>query len=281
MQDTFLESSAVVDGVRISYRDRGSGPPVVLLHGTPSYSYEWRNVAPIIERRGFRVITYDLLGYGSSERPIDRDTSVDTQVELFKKLVVHLGVVKPAVIGHDIGGAMAQVLAVESPDSVSAIALLDTVSYDSWPSRTWRRIIEGHGDSYVSLSRSEFHGIMRRQLQMTVASPERMQGTVLDEYLAPHEGALGRASFFEHQVRHYDSSCTRRVAQRLHELTLPVLVVWGERDEWQPLRYAHQLVSEIPTAGLVTIPDAGHFLTEDAPGHVAEELLTFLGECQS
>lgn len=278
MQDPFLDSVAVVDGVRISYRDRGTGAPVVLLHGTPSYSFEWRNIAPLIEEHGYRVVTYDLLGYGSSERPHDRDTSVDAQVDLFEKLVAHIGLDRPAVIGHDIGGAIAQVLAVESPESVTAIALLDTVSYDSWPSRTWRQIAKDHLGSYAALSDDEFHETLKRQLRMTVASPENMQGRVLDAYLAPHKGALGRASFFEHQVRNHDSASTQRIATRLNEITVPVLVIWGEQDQWQPVHYARKLASDIPTAGLVTIPNAGHFLAEDAPYHVADELVAFLDE---
>ena len=73
---SFLDLNVVVDGVRLAYRDRGEGPPVVFVHGTPSYSYEWREVVPEVESAGYRVVTYDLLGYGDSERPLDRDTSV-------------------------------------------------------------------------------------------------------------------------------------------------------------------------------------------------------------
>lgn len=278
MAAEFLDSSAIIDGVRIAYRDRGNGPAVVLVHGTPSYSYEWREVAPAIESHGYRVVTYDLLGYGSSERPLHRDTSVDAQVELLKELSTHLGLERPAVIGHDLGGAIAQILAAEGPEWVSAVALLDTVSYDSWPSRTWQQIVADHLDSHVSMTQDEFDTVLRRQLQMTVASPERMQGPTLAAFLEPHNGRLGRTSFFEHQVRTYDSSCTRRVAERLGDISVPVLVLWGEDDQWQPVHYAYRLASDISHAKLVTLPDAGHFLTEDAPARVADELLTFLAE---
>lgn len=61
---------------------------------------------------------------------------------------------------------------------------------------------------------------------------------------------------------------------------MPTLVIWGEDDKWQPLTYARRLASDIPDAGLVTIPGAGHFVTEDAPEQTAHELITFLDEAQ-
>ncbi|WP_460464502.1 alpha/beta fold hydrolase [Arthrobacter pigmenti] len=71
-----LTDNLIVGGTRIAYRDRGNGDPVIFIHGTPSHSYEWRNVVPAVEAAGFRVVTYDLLGYGLSERPAHHDTSV-------------------------------------------------------------------------------------------------------------------------------------------------------------------------------------------------------------
>jgi pimeloyl-ACP methyl ester carboxylesterase len=109
----FLDRNILVDGVRLAYRDRGQGEPVVFVHGTPSYSYEWREVVPHVENAGYRVITYDLLGYGDSERPLDRDTSVGGQTELLIKLLEELGLGQPSLITHDIGGAIGQRIAVQ------------------------------------------------------------------------------------------------------------------------------------------------------------------------
>ncbi len=66
---TLLDRNPLVDGVRLAYRDRGEGEPVVFVHGTPSWSHEWRHVVPAVEAAGHRVVTYDLLGFGDSERP--------------------------------------------------------------------------------------------------------------------------------------------------------------------------------------------------------------------
>ncbi|MFH8800963.1 alpha/beta fold hydrolase [Streptomyces sp. NPDC017936] len=91
----------VVDGVRLAHRDRGRGEPVVFLHGTPSRSYEWREVVPRIEEAGHRTVVYDLLGYGLSERPVDRDTSVAAQTDLLGGVLDALGLDSADIVAHD------------------------------------------------------------------------------------------------------------------------------------------------------------------------------------
>ncbi|WP_301126385.1 alpha/beta fold hydrolase [Streptomyces cacaoi] len=273
----FLPSDLIVDGVRLSYRDRGAGEPVVFLHGTPSHSYEWRNVVPHIEEAGHRAITYDLLGYGRSERPVDRDTSVAAQTDLLGGLLDALGIEQTAIVAHDIGGAVGQRFAVAHPERVRRLMIIDTVSYDSWPSATWRKIIEEQLEDHMQLPQEAFDALLARQLRMTVADgAATMAGDVLDAYLAPHRSALGRVSFFEHQVRHYDSRYTEEITGQLASLAMPVRILWGERDQWQPLTYAQQLAEDIPGARLTVVPGAGHFVMEDAPERVTEEVLDFL-----
>jgi pimeloyl-ACP methyl ester carboxylesterase len=278
---TFLDLTVVVDGVRIACRHRGAGDPVVFLHGTPSHAYIWRKVVPAVEAQGYRVITYDLLGFGESERPVDRDTSVAGQAVLLEQLLDHFGVERFTLVAHDIGGAIAQIFGTEHPARLEALILLDTVSYDSWPSETWREIIRNHFDSYAAMPQDEFEAMLRRQLEMTVTDPANMAGETLEAYLAPHRGAIGRASFFEHQVRHYDSTYTERLVDRLERLTMPVRILWGAEDRWQPTTYAERLASDIPDAELVIIPEAGHFVIEDAPERVTEQILDVLSRMRA
>ncbi|MEV0299537.1 alpha/beta fold hydrolase [Streptomyces prasinus] len=273
---TLLTDSLVVDGVRLAHRDRGRGEPVIFIHGTPSHSYEWRDVVPHIEAAGFRTVTYDLLGYGRSERPVDRDTSVAAQTDLLGHLLDALGIDRAAIVAHDIGGAVGQRFAVAHPERVRRLMLIDSVSYDSWPSPTWRRIIDEELDDLPGMSQDAFDALLTRQLGMTVADASHMTGDVLQAYLAPHRSVPGRVSFFEHQVRHYDSKYTEEIGDALRRLTMPVRILWGEEDRWQPLHCAERLRDDIPGAELVVVPGAGHFLMEDAPGRVVREIRDFL-----
>ncbi|MEU0754769.1 alpha/beta fold hydrolase [Streptomyces albogriseolus] len=277
----FLTDHLVVDGVRLAYRDSGSGEPVVFLHGTPSHSYEWRDVVPHIEADGHRVIAYDLLGYGLSERPAHRDTSVAGQTDLLGHLLDALGVDRVSLVAHDIGGAVALRFALAHPGRVRRLMIMDSVSYDSWPSPTWRRIIDEELDTHAALPQDEFDALLTRQLAMTVTDTSRMTGDVLRAYLAPHASRLGRTSFFEHQVRHYDARYTQEIAGRLGQLTLPVRILWGAEDQWQPVHYAERLRGDIPGAELVVVPGAGHFLMEDAPERVVHEIRDFLARAEA
>lgn len=270
---TLLDRHITVDGVRLAYRHATARheDPLVFLHGTPSHSFIWRNVIPDLEAR-HDVLAYDLLGFGDSERPLERDTSVTAQADLLGALLDRLGIRRCTLIAHDIGGAIAQIFATRQRDRVRTMMLIDSVSYDSWPSETWQRIIRDDLDDYATMSQPEFDAMLTRQLRMTVADPARMSGEALDAYLAPHRGALGRMSFFEHQVRHYDARATQEVAAALKTLPMTVRVLWGELDRWQPLDYGRRLARDIPDADLVTVPDAGHFLMEDQPQRVIDEV---------
>lgn len=273
-----LDRHLIVDGVRLAYRHTTghTGETLVFLHGTPSHSHIWRDVIPALEAAGHGVLAYDLLGYGASERPLDRDTSVTAQVDLLAEVLAQLEVRHCTLIAHDIGGAVAQIITTRHPDRIDRLMLIDTVSYDSWPSSTWRRIIRDHLDDHAAMPQAAFEAMLTRQLTMTVADPARMTGETLDAYLAPHRTPLGRASFFEHQVRHYDSTPTEQVAPSLKTLPTPTRILWGAQDRWQPLHYARRLAEDIPNATLTVIPDAGHFLMEDAPARVTEEIQALL-----
>lgn len=273
---TLSTASLIVDGVRLAYRDRGQGEPVIFIHGTPSHSYEWRDVVPHIEAAGFRAVTYDLLGYGRSERPVDRDTSVAAQTDLLQHFLDALGIEQVNIIAHDIGGAIGLRFSIAHPNRVRRLMVIDTVSYESWPSSSWQKIIKENLDDCTSMSQDAFNALLTRQLKMTVTNDTLMSGDVLQAYLAPHQSTLGRVSFFEHQVRRYDSKYTEEISDKLTQLTMPVRILWGEEDQWQPLHYAKRLSNAIPNADLVVVPEAGHFLMEDAPERVVQEISDFL-----
>ena len=110
----------------VAYEVFGEGPPVVLVHGTPTRSYMWRNIVPALaEHRS--VYVYDLLGYGESEKGEGQDVSIAAQARLLKELVEAWGLEEPAIAGHDIGAGI--VLRAQLLEGVrfSRVAVLDAV----------------------------------------------------------------------------------------------------------------------------------------------------------
>lgn len=273
-----LTEDTLIAGHRIASGRHGAGAPSVLIHGTPSHAFIWRNVVPALRKGGLGVHLFDLLGFGRSERPLAADTAVAGQAAVLEGLLDHWGLESAHLVGHDIGGAVALRFAVARPARVRSLTLIDCVSYDSWPSASWREIIDRHLESYAAMPAAEFRALLARQLRMTVFDKTRMAGEVLAAYLAPLAGPLGRASFFHHQVRHYDSRYTEEITAALGGLRMPVQILWGAADEWQPVAYARRLAGDIPGARLHLVPEAGHFLMEDAPEAVARRVLSFVAE---
>lgn len=120
-----------VSAGEIAYADEGDGPVALLLHGFPTSSHLWRDLVPILAPR-FRAIAPDLLGYGDSEKPGDPGAlTIRAQASAMRELLSALDVEEPAVVGHDIGGGVAQLLALEG--GVKALTLIDSICFDSWP----------------------------------------------------------------------------------------------------------------------------------------------------
>ena len=122
-------------GGQLAYLDVGDGDPVLLLHGFPSSSATWHELAPALARR-FRVIAPDLLGHGLSDRPTHAPLDLRAQARYVRELVDHLGLGRLAIVGHGHGGGVAQLLALEGAD-VGAMVLVSTVAFaleKSWAS---------------------------------------------------------------------------------------------------------------------------------------------------
>lgn len=110
---------------------------------------------------------------------------------------------------------------------------------------------------------------------MTVNDKAIMSEDVLSAYLSSHKGSIGKTSFFQHQVAHYNAKYTMHFKDELPKISVPVQILWGEADEWQPLSYATRLKEDIPNASLQVIKNAGHFIMEDAPDECAQHLIKF------
>lgn len=129
---TYTRQFTQVDGHRIAYIDEGKGVPLLLIHGIPTNGLMWREVIPVLSKR-FRVIAPDLLNYGQSEMPESADVSINAQRRILFGLLDSLGVRRAHVVAHDIGGGVAQLMAVDKPERVDRLVLIDSICFDSWP----------------------------------------------------------------------------------------------------------------------------------------------------
>jgi pimeloyl-ACP methyl ester carboxylesterase len=274
-----VNQHCVINGHRIAHGVHGNGDPVVLMHGTPSSSYIWRNVLPTLVAAGYKVHVYDLLGFGLSERPHDAqvDTSVTGQVPIFEALLEVWGLTDLHVIAHDIGGGIAQRFGIQSPERLRSLTMIDVVSFDSWPSSRTRQQMQAGLEQLIKAPDADHRSHFRDWLLSTVQNKTRLTETAMQIYLDFISGPVGQGSFFQHQVRHYDPRHTNDMAPRYAELGQgPVQLIWGADDAWQVVDWAHKLHAAIPGSQLHVLEDCGHFAMEDQPEQIAALLVDFL-----
>jgi pimeloyl-ACP methyl ester carboxylesterase len=259
-------------GGTIRYGVFGDGPPLVLVHGTPSSSYLWRHVAIALAER-HTVHVYDLLGYGTSEKRGGQDVSLGAQGRLLAQLLEHWQLERPAVAAHDFGGAITLRAHLLERRPFSAIALLDPVALRPWGSPFFR-LVRDNVAVFEQLPAVMHEAVVAAYLRGAFHRP--MSDAALAPYVGPWLGEEGQNAFYR-QIAQADERFTDEFEPLLGEISVPALVLWGMEDGWIPVETGRRLQERIPGSRLELVPEAGHFLQEDAPDAVARHLADFFG----
>jgi pimeloyl-ACP methyl ester carboxylesterase len=270
MADWTLRRCWNAAGGSVRYDTFGDGPPVVLVHGTPSSTYLWRHViAEMAQDR--TVYAYDLLGYGTSEQRDCQDVSLGAQTTLLAGLLDHWQLDCPAIAAHDFGGAITLRAHLLEQRPFSAIALLDPVALGPWGTPFFS-LVRDNVDVFRRLPATIHRAIVPTYLRG--AFHRELSDEALAPYVEPWLGAVGQDAFYR-QIAQADQRFTDEVEPLYGQIRAPVLILWGEEDEWLPVETAHRLHEMIPHSDLQLVPGAGHFLQEDAPQAVAAHLIRF------
>jgi haloalkane dehalogenase len=251
------------DGLRLAHLDVGEGPPVVFLHGEPTWSFLWRNVIPPVRDAGYRCIAPDLPGFGRSDKPIDIGWyTYDRHTASVAALVEKLDLRGATVVVHDWGGPIGLRVAVEQPDRIDRIVVLDTGLFtghqrmnDAW--MTFKAFVERTEDLPVGL-------LVRR------ACARDPGDEVIAAYDAPYPNAAAKAG-----ARAFPlmlpltpdapgaAECSRVLAA-LRADPRPKLFLWAELDPVIPLETGHRFAAALGGEIDHVIAGASHFLQEDA-----------------
>ncbi|MGH2712262.1 MAG: alpha/beta fold hydrolase [Actinomycetota bacterium] len=241
----------------IAYVDEGQGPAVLLLHGFPTSSHLWRDLVPILAPR-FRAIAPDLLGYGDSEKPKEPEAlTIRAQARAMRELLDRVGADDVAVVGHDIGGGIAQLLALDG--AIRTLTLIDSICFDSWPIEGVK-MLQAAEDDQVD---EEFaRGVTGMAIELGMSEPHRLAEEDREEFIRPW---LDDPMAVVRAARGIDGVGLVGTEGKLGELDSRALVLWGEDDPYQPSELAERLGEAIPGATVAVVPGTSHFITEDAP----------------
>ena len=256
-------------GARLYYYaagSRGAGEPVVFIHGFPTSSHLWSDVVPLMPS-GHRLVVLDLLGFGRSDRPGGRDLSLRGHAERVLGLMDALGIVRACVVGHDVGGGVAQVMATSWPQRVSHLCLINSIAFDAWPAREVKL-----ARAMLPLTRhlppAWLLSIVRRDLCRGYVDEDRCTSSI-DRYVKPFAGPDGREALVAH-LNALDSAETMTLEARLGGIVCPASILWGAHDPFLPAPVAQRLHAAIPGSTLTLLPAARHFVPEESPEQVAE-----------
>lgn len=258
------ERRLVVEGIAMRWLEAGEGVPVVMVHGIPTSAELWRSVLPRVQ--GARAMAWEMVGYGDSiPDGRERDISVGRQADYLAAWLRALGIRRAVLVGHDLGGGVAQIAAVRRPDVCAGLVLTNAIGYDSWP--VWPMHMVRRLHPLVRRIPDRLMAGLFRQVFRWMHDPVELgeeSARIHWSHYARHGGAEGLVR----QARSLDPHDTLAVASRLPELAVPTRIVWGDADRFQSVAWAHRFAGDLG-ATVEIIPGGGHFTPEDHPGRIA------------
>jgi haloalkane dehalogenase len=274
---TFAPRYLEQDGLRMHYVDEGAGDPVLLLHGEPTWSYLYRKMIPGLARTA-RVVAPDYFGFGRSDKPTEVGWySYDGHYRSIERLVEELDLRGATVVVQDWGGPIGLRLAVEHPERVDRLVIMNTgVSAGRAPSEEWLR--------FRALVRRVGTDLHPGQL-VRISCVTDPGDDVISGYEAPFPvpeskaGALAFAELVPAEPDHPSTAAMLAVRDALSRWEKPALVLFSDSDPiFSPAdgeRFARLIPGALPAE---TVEGAGHFLQEDAGERLADRIGRFLAQ---
>jgi haloalkane dehalogenase len=264
------------DGLRLAYLDEGEGDPVVFFHGEPTWSFLWRKVIAPVRDAGYRCIAPDLPGFGRSDKPTDLSWySYDSHTAAAASVLERLDVSGATVVVHDWGGPIGLRLAVEHPDWISRIVVLDTGLFtghqpmtDAW--MAFRNFVERTADLPVGM--------------LVRGACKRDPGdAVIGAYDAPYPTVAAKAGarafplMLPTSPEMPGAAAGQRVLDAMRTDARPKLILWADSDPVLPLETGRRFAQALGTEVAHVIADASHFLQEDAGPAIGAVIADWLG----
>jgi epoxide hydrolase 4 len=274
----------LVNGMRLHVVEAGTGPLVVLLHGFPEFWYSWRRQLPVLAAAGFHAVAPDLRGYNESARPTDvRDYRLRCLVDDVVGLIAALGAGRAVVVGHDWGGVIAWKLAMLRPDLLERLVILNSPHPVAF-ARELRKPAQWLRSSYILffqipwlpeclLSAGDFTLLARAFREEPISCD-----AFTAEDVVYYKRALGKRGALTAALHYYRALARYPLELRRgnRPIATKTLLIWGERDRYLGVGMTEGLAKWVPNLQVARIPDASHWVQNDAPAIVNTLLLEFL-----
>jgi pimeloyl-ACP methyl ester carboxylesterase len=261
-----------IDGLRVHYRDEGSGPPLVLLHANFANLYMWERWAAELKGR-YRVIRFDLSGHGLTGPDASNDYTLERNVKTFGLLLDRLNVQRAVLAGTSVGGTIAMHFAVRHPERVERLILISPGSLES---RVRGSSKPPQIPSAVNaLTMVTPKALARYMLTSNFGDPTKVDDALVDEWYLFWRREGNRRALLD-RLRQYVSG---DVEKTIASVKVPVLLLWGEKNRQVPVRNAYEfrkMLTAAPSVTLHVLPGIGHMAVQEAPAETARLVREYL-----
>jgi len=270
-------SLALAGGHRMHYLDEGSGEPLLMLHGNPTWSFYYRELVRALagERR---CVVPDHLGCGLSDQPEDWTYRLEGHIRNTQQLIEHLDLKDITLVAHDWGGAIGFGAAMKYPERIKRLVLFNTAVFQG---KVPLRISSCRWPLWGALVVRGLNGFLETALRVGVH--KRLSRDVVAGYLAPHRSWRSRRSIhrFVQDIPMEPDHPTRSLIDELDRGTslfrhLPALIVWGEGDFVFTREILQGWRTRLAQAEVHSLPHAAHFVVEDAGEEIVPLVRSFL-----
>jgi pimeloyl-ACP methyl ester carboxylesterase len=263
-----------VDGMQVHYRDEGSGPALVLLHGTSSSLHTWDGWNNAL-KKSFRVLRLDLPGFGLTGPHPSRNYEISTYVSFLEHFVGKVGIERFALAGNSLGGTIAWNYAATHPERLSALILIDAGGHaprsSSGGPLAFRAV---HWPVIPEIMvRLDPRPFVEDGVKKTYGDPGRIRPETIDRYYELTLRPGNREAFVDRMRLPFTDETAR-----LRAISAPTLVMWGARDQIYPVEIAKLFERDVKGSRAIVYDDLGHIpMEEDAP-RTSADAQKFLAE---
>lgn len=281
---TFSHHTATVNGIQLHYVMGGEGDPVILIHGYPQSWYEWRHVMPALAKN-YTVVAPDLRGFGDSSKPYTGYDGKTTQEDIYQ-LVSKLGFDKIYLVAHDVGSQTAYSFAAAHPDNVTKLVLMDFPFPGFLPpafgsNGPWWFAFYQTPDIAEALIQGNEREYLSWFMKGLAYNPSAITEEDIDIWASNAASPGGVRGGVEH-FRAFPADAIQNKESAKTKITLPVLVLGGDiypaLGGDYPGNFALESTKQLATNVTgITVPLSGHWIPEEQPNFVIEQLFNFFG----
>lgn len=274
-QELWLPAGSVAHlSLKVRYIDQGEARrgTIMLLHGIPTWGYLYHQMIPPLVASGYRVIAPDFLGHGWSDRRDCFDRSFQDQARMLVTLMSMLELDSAHIVGHDTGGAVALILAIEHAALVERLIIVNSVCYDRFDDDM---LDFGHPLRWKRRPIADLVAALEESLAAGLANPACLSKEFREGIIAPWASEEGKLSLLRNASA-LNANQTMALVDRHSTITSPTIVLWGLEDPWQSAEDGARLASEIPGAQYVPLSDCSHWVPQDDSQRLLVALEQFL-----